>query len=147
VKRYATIVADPPWSYEGFAVGGGGHMIGGKPRPLELCGPIGKKALPYRSMPLAQIQQLPVAELAGLDARLFLWATMRYLPAALGLLPGWGFEYRQTVVWDKTPHIPPFGGSIAPNAAEFLIVATKGKPKRSAPVGRERLIVRNRTCS
>jgi N6-adenosine-specific RNA methylase IME4 len=130
VTRYRTIVADPPWDYpEGFAT------VTDRPHKQDrdkgvTGGYVAKTELPYPSMSLAQIEALPVADLAAPDARLFLWATMRYLTAAFDLLPVWGFKYRQLIVWDKTPNIPPFGGSVAPNAAEFLIVATRGKPRR-----------------
>lgn len=126
--KYRTIVADPPWDYpEGFVT------VPDRPHAQdraqgEAGGTITKTELPYRSMPLDEIGALPVPSLAAPDARLFLWTTMRYLPAALGVVAAWGFDYRQLFVWDKTPNIPPFGGSVAPNAAEFLIVAVKGHP-------------------
>jgi N6-adenosine-specific RNA methylase IME4 len=61
------------------------------------------------------------------DCWLFLWATNRYLPKAFDVLEVWGFEYRQTLVWHKTGNPSPFGGSIAPNHAEFLLVARQGR--------------------
>ncbi len=130
MTRYRTIVADPPWDYpEGFA------SVDGRPHKQDrdkgmTGGRMVKTELPYSSMSLTEIAALPIANLAADDARLFLWTTMRYLPDALALLPSWGFTYRQTIVWDKTPNIPPFGGSVAPNTAEFLIVAARGKPAR-----------------
>lgn len=131
-EHYRTIVADPPWPYpEGFVALGTNHRKkGGRKRTIEERGPIVKAELPYGSMTLSQIAALPLASVTDDDARLFLWATMRYLPDALAMLPGWGFEYRQLVVWDKTPWFQPVGGSIAPNAAEFLIVAVTGNPER-----------------
>lgn len=91
------------------------------------------KPLPYPSMTVAEIAALPVADLAEKDARLFLWTTNKYLPEALAeVLPGWGFSYRQMLVWDKRPNVNPLGGSVAPNSAEFLIVATQRSPARLA---------------
>lgn len=117
VTRYRTIVADPPWDYsEGFA---------NNPKP----GTKGWKPLPYPSMSVAQIAALDVAGLASRDARLFMWTTNRYLPAAFGIVGAWGFNYRQTLVWHKTGNPSPFGGSVAPIHAEFLIVAVRGKPE------------------
>lgn len=126
--RYRTIVADPPWDYpEGFVT------VPDRPHKQERedgagGGTITKTTLPYASMTLDQIAALPIPNLAHRDCRLFLWATMRYMPDAFRLIALWGFEYKQTFVWDKTPNIPPFGGSLAPNAAEFLLVAVKGSP-------------------
>jgi N6-adenosine-specific RNA methylase IME4 len=129
-KRFRTIVADPPWRYdEGFVT------VPDRPHRQDRDtkgghGTITRKELPYGSMSVDEIGDLPIPLLAADDARLFLWTTMRYLPTALTLIQGWGFVYKQTLVWDKTPNIPPFGGSVAKNAAEFLVVAVRGKPKR-----------------
>ena len=115
---YNTIVADPPWPYrEKFA-----QMHSGAGRV--------EKALPYSGMELDEIKALPVATLAAKDCRLFLWTTNKFLPASLEVLHRWGFEYRQTVVWHKNGNPSPWGGSVAPNHAEFLLVAARGKPER-----------------
>jgi N6-adenosine-specific RNA methylase IME4 len=115
-SKYGTIVADPPWEYpEGFALGPG-H---GK---LEL------RPLPYPSMSLAAICALPIEEKAAADCRLFLWTTNRWLPDAFTVLRSWQFEYRQTLVWHKLDANLP--ASVAPNSAEFILVATCGSPAR-----------------
>lgn len=130
--KYRTIVADPPWIYEdGF--------VTSPTRPHKQArdtgaegGTIARPKLPYASMSLEQIARLPIPEMAADECRLFLWTTNRYLPSALDLIIGWGFAYKQMIVWDKTPNIPPFGGSVACNAAEYLLVAVRGVPKRAA---------------
>jgi N6-adenosine-specific RNA methylase IME4 len=131
--KYRTIVADPPWPYpEGFARLGTNHRKkDGSKRTIEERGAITKIELPYGSMQLAEIAVLPIPALAEDDARLFLWTTMRYLPDAVDMTRQWGFTYKQMLVWDKTPWFQPVGGSVAPNAAEFLLVATRGTPPRS----------------
>ena len=117
--KYATIVADPPWDYgvdhERWV--NGNH--GGVTRP----------AIPYSPMSLDEINALPVHELAAKECRLFLWTTNRFLRPSFDVLDAWGFQYRQTLVWHKTHGPSPFGGSVAPNHAEFLLVATRGSPK------------------
>lgn len=118
---YRTIVADPPWHYDNHATMPGnankrGHAVKREP-------------LPYSSMTLDEIRTLPVAELADRDSFLFLWTTNLYLPNAFGVLAAWGFMYKQTLVWHKTGNPSPFGGSVAPNHAEYLLVGTRGKPK------------------
>jgi N6-adenosine-specific RNA methylase IME4 len=120
MRRYRTIVADPPWHYDGFATQ--------SRTPGKWTGPIQHKALPYPSMPLEAIKALPLDSLAAPDARLFLWTTNRYLPAALDVVRAWGFRYRQTLVWHKRDGN--MGGGVAPSSAEFLLVATRGKPER-----------------
>ena len=128
---YRTIVADPPWEYpEGFATNTERPHKKDRDAGASTAVPVVTRPLPYPSMSLSEIAELPISDLALPDARLFLWTTNRYLPDAFGLLAGWGFRYRQLVVWDKTPNIPPYGGSVARNAAEFLLVAQRGSPGR-----------------
>jgi N6-adenosine-specific RNA methylase IME4 len=93
--RYRTIVADPPWPYEGFATAPGGERKRGlKPKVADL---------PYGAMTLDDVKALPIASLADLHgARLFMWTTNRYLPAARDVVEAWGFVYAQTLVWHKT---------------------------------------------
>ena len=116
---YRTIVVDPPWEYaEGFPTQ--------SRTPGKWSGAIKTKALPYSSMSLDQIKAMPVSSLAAPDARLFLWATSRYLGAAFDVMEAWGCKYRQALVWHKLDGN--MGGSVAPCSAEFLLVGVWGKP-------------------
>lgn len=125
VTKYRTICADPPWDYpEGFAIRGPRIPNAGR----ERTGDWERHALPYPSMSVEELAALPVPSLAEQDCRMFLWTTNRYLPASFGLLDAWGFVYRQTLVWHKTHVNMP--ASVAPNSAEFVLVATTGRPKR-----------------
>ena len=90
--------------------------------------PVDQRSLPYLPMSLETIRALPLPTLAHADCRLFLWTTNRWLPAAFGLLDGWNFAYKQTLVWHKTDANLP--GHVAPNSAEFVLVGTRGKPER-----------------
>jgi N6-adenosine-specific RNA methylase IME4 len=117
---YKTIVADPPWDYGKDAA----RWLPFGERGQTLHRP----AFDYSALSLDEIAALPVRELADDDARLFLWTTNKYLPDAFDIVAAWGFTYRQTLVWYKTG-APPFGGSVAPNAAEFLLVGTCGQPR------------------
>jgi N6-adenosine-specific RNA methylase IME4 len=117
--KYRTIVADPPWHYDGYATMPGNARKRGHTVKVS--------ALPYSSLSLGEICQLRVP--AASSARVFLWTTNRYLPAAFVVLAAWGFSYKQTLVWHKTGNPSPFGGSVAPNHAEFLLVAERGDPE------------------
>jgi N6-adenosine-specific RNA methylase IME4 len=83
--------------------------------------------LQYGSLPTDDIAALEVGHLANRDSRLFLWTTQRYMPDAFRVMGAWGFAYRQTLVWHKLS-FSPFGGSVAPNNVEFLLVGAKGSP-------------------
>ena len=124
---YSTIVADPPWPYSGFAgsVGRGGFFAQGERAAVQV------KPLPYTSMTCAEIAALPVGDLSDRDGWLWLWTTSRFLPDALPIAAAWGYTYRQIIVWNKTGNPPPFGGTIAPPHAEFLLLFAKGKPMRT----------------
>jgi N6-adenosine-specific RNA methylase IME4 len=123
--KYRTIVADPPWEYEPFV---SINRTAGKWSEKV------KKPLPYSAMSMEEIAELPMTEWADPSGcRLFLWTTNRYLPDAFKLVETWGFTYRQTLVWHKV-NGPPFVTSVAPNHAEYLLVATVGKPAREEPL-------------
>lgn len=123
MSRYRTIVIDPPWEYEGFGTSPSSRKETPRGDGKHMSSP-----LPYASLPLVEIAALPVVSLAADDCALFLWTTSRYLPASFRILEAWGFTYGQTLVWNKTGNPTPFGGTVAPNHAEFLLVAKRGKP-------------------
>lgn len=121
-ERYRTIVADPPWDYpDGCVALGPGHGVIRRDQPL-----------PYSGMTVEEIKALPVPGLAADDCRLFCWTTNKYLPATFDVLEAWGFTYRQTLVWWKAD--VNLVGSVAPNSAEFVLVATRGTPGRLVPM-------------
>ena len=113
---YSTIVADPPWHYDARPVGGGAPGTMGK-----------AKAFPYSTMSIEEIRSLPVGTLAADDCILWLWTTNRWLRESFSVVDSWGFVYKQTLVWGKNNPMPV--GSVAPSAAEFLLVAKRGAPK------------------
>jgi N6-adenosine-specific RNA methylase IME4 len=104
VKKYRTILADPPWD-------------------IQQAGGLGASRH-YRLMSLDQIKALPVGDLAEPDAHLWLWTTNAALEAAYGVVRAWGFEPRSLLTWTK----PRLGlGNYLRNCTEQLILATRGK--------------------
>jgi len=83
-------------------------------------------------MSLEEIENIPIKACAEVNCRLFIWTTNRFLPDSFSVIKNWGFSYKQTIVWHKVGNPSPWGGSIAPNHAEFLLVATIGNPPRLA---------------
>lgn len=116
--QYRTIVADPPWVYEQFLP----SYTPSQGREHE------RSILPYSMLTVEEICGLPVAAMAARDCRLFCWTTNRYLPRAFDVVDAWGFQFRQLIVWHKRGRVPPFGGSIAPQHSEYLLVCVKGSP-------------------
>lgn len=123
VPRYRTVVADPPWHYDAFITSVDDNRSSGVRHGIT------SKPLPYSSMSLGQLADLPVASLAERDAFLFMWTTNAYLPSAFWLCTAWGFSYRQMIVWDKGSSMSPLGGAVAPNAAEYLLFCRRGQPR------------------
>jgi N6-adenosine-specific RNA methylase IME4 len=105
--KYRTIVADPPW-----------------PISWRFQPTIGLRHLNYSTLPIAEIAQLPVRDLADNDCTLFLWTTNGFLPEALGIVRIWRFEYRMLWTWCKPTGL----GSHPRNATEHLVLASRGNP-------------------
>lgn len=134
--RYPAIVADPPWSYSCFTPAGEGRSA--------------KRH--YQTMPLADIQSIPVQNIAAADAWLFLWTTGPNLRQAFAVMDSWGFPYSSVAfVWVKTnPRAPTLFydrasfhlgmGHTTRKNAEFCLLGRRGKPKRLAKDVRELLI-------
>jgi N6-adenosine-specific RNA methylase IME4 len=122
---YATIVADPPWSYEsGWPVGAGqAQVVGGAGYD-----PRRRTPMSYGSMSVDEIAAVPVESMAADDAHLYLWTTNRYLRDAFDILEAWGFRYSQTLSWCKTPMGKGPGGTWAQNV-EYVLFARRGSLK------------------
>lgn len=110
--KFRVIYADPPWQYDnsGFEQSAASH---------------------YPTMSTADICNLPIRDLAGEDAVLFLWVTNPFLEDGLKVCRAWGFEYKTNMVWVKNRG--PGIGWFTQGRHELLFIATKGNgmhPKR-----------------
>jgi N6-adenosine-specific RNA methylase IME4 len=118
-RKYSVIYADPPWS---FRVWSGA----GKERSTENH---------YPTMSQAEIEALPVGQMAANDCALLMWACMPQLPEALAVIKAWGFEYKTCAfVWvkqNKDAEGLSWGmGNWTRANAEIRLLATKGDPVR-----------------
>jgi len=119
MKKYKTIVADPPWKYGVWGVGSEKSAFSKKHNETAI-------PIPYETMSVEEIKALNVASLADENCELYLWTTQKYLPDAFEVLKAWGFKYCQTLTWCKTPMGTGQGGVYCPTT-EFLILGRKGK--------------------
>lgn len=108
---YGTIVADPPWPYDQAPLAG--QRESGK-----------TSFLPYSTMSLEQMAEMPVKDLGCVDAHLFMWTTNGFLWDAKPLAEAWGFRVRQVLVWCKPPAGKMGGGAFRPTA-EFVLVCRR----------------------
>jgi N6-adenosine-specific RNA methylase IME4 len=91
----------------------------------------------YKTMPLADIQALPVLDLAKKDCVLWLWAINPMLPQAIETLERWGFTFKTSGAWIKTTERGKitFGtGYILRGCSEPFLIGTRGKPKTTRSV-------------
>ena len=123
VKKYKTIVVDPPWQYGKW----------GKASDSETA----RKKFPngqwskqydkgYDHLTVDEIKALPVGDIADENCDLYLWVTQKYLPDAFAVIKAWGFKYCQTLTWCKAPRGTGQGGLYCPTT-EFIILARRGK--------------------
>lgn len=119
LQKYKTIVIDPPWRYGKWGAGGANCLLRGKPYDIPT-------PLPYPSMSLAEISDLPIPDLAEVDCELYVWTTQKYLPHTFPLIEKWGFKYCEVLSWCKTPRGTGQGGLFTPTT-EFIVHGRKGK--------------------
>lgn len=108
VPKFRTIVADPPWTKNQKS--GGKRSYGGA-------------ANHYPLMSLQRIKDMPVADMADVNAHLWLWCTNSNIDEALEVIEAWGFRYITVFNWLK----PKMGvGNYLRNASEICLFAVKG---------------------
>lgn len=111
---FQVIYADPPWQY----TSGDQHSN----ETQETV--IGNH---YPSMPLADICDLPVDDIADEDCVLFMWTTSPLLEESFEVIKEWGFKYKASMIWDKVKHNV---GHYVSVRHELLLIATKGSPPK-----------------
>lgn len=125
MKRYRTIVADPPWCY---TLKPGSRFAG--QNPAHYLARIAEGN--YPTMSNQQIADLDVASLAESDAHLYLWTTNPILtrqrwgkPDPVDICHAWGFQPKTILTWVKTG---PLGmGSFFRGNTEHVIFAVRGR--------------------
>ena len=124
-KKYATILADPPWQFQNRT---------GKVAPEH------KRLNRYPTMKLQDIMDMPVAEIADDRAHLYMWVPNALLPEGLQVLNAWGFKYKTNIIWYK---IRKDGGPdrrgvgfYFRNVTEILLFGVRGKNIRTLQPGR-----------
>ncbi len=133
-RRFATILADPPWQFENRT---------GKMAPEH------KRLARYPTMKLDEICDLPVEAIAADRAHLYLWVPNALLPDGLKVMQHWGFKYKSNIIWYK---IRKDGGPdrrgvgfYFRNVTEILLFGVRGKDIRTlAPARSQENIISSR---
>jgi len=109
MKKYSTIIADPPWYQRG-----GGKIKRGADKHYGIM-----KEHEIKSV-MAGLLDGKVAD----DAHLYLWAANNHLPEALRIIEHLGFRYITNLVWAKSR----FGlGRYFRGQHELCLFAVKGR--------------------
>ena len=123
---FPTILADPPWQFQNRT---------GKVAPEH------RRLDRYSTMPLADIRQLPVSEIAAENAHLYLWVPNALLPDGLQVMESWGFRYVSNIVWAKRRKDGgPDGRGVGfyfRNVTELLLFGVRGSMRTLAPARRQ----------
>jgi N6-adenosine-specific RNA methylase IME4 len=127
-RRFATILADPPWQFTNKT---------GKVAPEH------RRLSRYGTMKLDEIMALPVQQLASPTSHLYLWCPNAMLPEGLVVMKAWGFTYKSNIVWHK---IRKDGGSDGRgvgfyfrNVTELILFGVRGKNARTLAPGRRQV--------
>jgi len=127
-RRFATILADPPWRFSNKT---------GKIAPEH------KRLSRYGTLTLEQITALPVAGIAADKAHLYLWCPNALLPDGLAVMQAWGFSYKSNIVWHKIRKDGgPDGRGVGfyfRNVTELLLFGVRGKNARTLAPGRRQV--------
>lgn len=115
-NKYDIIYADPPWRYTN-----------------KTCKGACEKH--YKTMSLAEMNELPIEKISKTDSVLFMWAVMPQIQTALDLIKAWGFNYKTCAFcWvkqnPKSLSIFTGIGHWVRGNAELCLLATKGHPHR-----------------
>src|SRR5579864_932471 len=89
-NKYGALLIDPPWQFATFSEKGRDRCPDGKISRNEQRQNNPERH--YKTMPLEDIRNLPVSDLAAKDCVLFLWAIDPMLPEAIEIGRGWGFK-------------------------------------------------------
>ena len=123
---FSTVLSDPPWRFQNRT---------GKVAPEH------KRLGRYGTMPLDAIKDLPVADVAALNAHLYLWVPNALLPEGLDVMTAWGFRYVSNIVWAKRRKDGgPDGRGVGfyfRNVTELLLFGVRGRMRTLAPGRRQ----------
>jgi len=109
MKKYKTILADPPWSFKD---------------KLDKT-----RSLPYDTLTIQDLVDLPIKMIMEKEAHLYLWVASAFLKEAFLIIESWGFDYKLHIPWLKRTKFGKihFGmGHYFRHCNELCLFATKG---------------------
>lgn len=110
--KFNTLVIDPPWP-----ISMAGAFKSRHSRP---------KDLPYETMTIQEIRDLPIADLVNTGGHVYLWCTNKTLEDAFKVLAYWGIRFHQVLVMTKPSGMTPSMGYVF--GTEFCLLGFNGRP-------------------
>ena len=131
-KKFATILADPPWQFTNRT---------GKMAPEH------KRLSRYPTLSLPEIIEIPVNSVTNNDSHLYLWVPNALLEEGLKVMHAWGFKYKTNIIWSKIRKDGgPDGRGVGfyfRNTTEILLFGLKGRMRTLAPGRRQVNIIQS----
>src|SRR3990167_8605045 len=82
--------------------------------------------LPYKTMSLQEIKEIPIGKIANVGCHVYCWTTNKMLKDTFDVLQAWGVNFHLCLVWNKNSGIAPCLGYVF--ATEFCLLGFYGKP-------------------
>lgn len=125
-QAYETVLADPPWRFQNRT---------GKVAPEHV------RLSRYGTMNFDEIEALPVGQIVGPEAHLYLWVPNALLAEGLEVMRSWGFTYKTNLVWFKVRKDGgPDGRGVGfyfRNVTELVLFGVRGSRRTLAPGRRQ----------
>src|SRR6185369_1501906 len=127
-RDFYTVLADPPWRFQNRT---------GKMAPEH------KRLNRYETLSLEEIKSIPVKDVVGERAHLYLWVPNALLIEGIEVLKAWGFQYKSNIIWHKVRKDGgPDGRGVGfyfRNVTEMLLFGVRGKDARTLAPGRRQV--------
>ncbi len=124
---FGTVLADPPWRFQNRT---------GKVAPEH------RRLSRYDTLTVAELCELPVADVVAERSHLYLWVPNALVADGLRVMEAWGFTYKSNLVWAKRRRDGgPDGRGVGfyfRNVTELLLFGVRGK-MRTLAAGRRQV--------
>lgn len=124
--KYSIIYADPPWQQKAGRKLSAYKVVDGK--QVWDSDTNSSSDLPYQTMTVKQIAELPIKNISENDSFLFMWVTNKYLLDAKDVITAWGFKYISCITWKKKKMGGGLGGVVRVTS-EHLLFCRRGNLK------------------